>query len=80
LVKKFQIPAGCIINKADLNETVADEIKEFLTTEKIVHLADLPYDENFTKAMTLGKTIVEYDEGKLRDTLTETWNEIKRIV
>ncbi|MBN2789267.1 MAG: ATP-binding protein [Candidatus Delongbacteria bacterium] len=80
LVNKFQIPAGCIINKADLNNEVSDEIKEFLDEEKIVHLADLPYDENFTKAMTLGKTIVEYDKSKLRETLTDTWNEIKRIV
>ncbi|MDA3814000.1 MAG: 4Fe-4S binding protein, partial [Candidatus Cloacimonetes bacterium] len=80
LVKKFQIPAGCIINKSDLNIKVSDEIKKFLQDEDIVHLADFGYDENFTKAMTLGKTIVEYDNGKLRDTLTDTWNEIKKIV
>lgn len=79
LVKKFKIPAGCIINKSDLNLEVVDKIKEFLSKENIVHLADLPYDENFTKAMTVGKTIVEYDKGKLRDTLTDSWNEIKKI-
>ncbi|MDA3886605.1 MAG: ATP-binding protein [Candidatus Delongbacteria bacterium] len=80
LVKKFQIPAGCIINKYDLNEKVVGEIKEFLTEEHIVHLADLPYDENFTKAMTIGKTIVEYDDGELKDIIRECWDKIINIV
>lgn len=80
LVKKFQIPAGCIINKSDLNSEMVSDIKEFLDEMKIVHLADLPYDENFTKAMTEGKTIVEYDDGILTNNLSDCWNNILRIV
>jgi MinD superfamily P-loop ATPase len=80
LVKKFKIPAGCIINKADLNKEVVGEIKKFLKEESIEHLADLPYDENFTKAMTLGKTIVEYDNGDLKQKILDSWNTIKKIV
>jgi hypothetical protein len=40
----------------------------------------LPYDENFTKAMTQGLTIVEYDKGELRDILAESWRKIKQLV
>jgi len=40
----------------------------------------LPYDENFTKAMTQGKTIVEFDNGQLKNTLTDSWNKIKQLV
>lgn len=79
LVKKFQIPAGCIINKFDLNENVTLEIKDFLKEENIDHLADLPYDENFTKAMTEGKTIVEFNEGELKKIITECWNKVIKI-
>ncbi len=76
LLKSFNLKAGCIINKSDLNNEITIKIKTFLKEENIIHLADLPYDENFTKAMTNGKTIVEYDNGKLRNIITEVWQNI----
>ncbi|MEA1910494.1 MAG: ATP-binding protein [Spirochaetota bacterium] len=78
LVKKFGIKAGCIINKADLNKAVADDVKKFLKEEDIVLLSEIPYNVKFTEAMTNGKTIVEYDEelGKL---ISESWKKIKEI-
>jgi len=79
LVKKFHIKAGCIINKSDLNSDKTNEIMEFLKDENIVHLANLPYDENFTKAMTDCKTVVELNDNKLKDILTQTWNKIKEL-
>lgn len=80
LVKRFNIKAGCIINKADVNPEKCAEIMQFIKEEGIVHLTDLPYDENFTKAMTQGLTIVEYDKGKLKELLTESWEIIKQLV
>ena len=80
LVKKFNIKAGCIINKADINPVKCAEIAKYLAEEGIVHLADLPYDESFTKAMTQGQTIVEYDHGFLKDLVTDSWEKVKRLV
>ncbi len=80
LVKKFNIKAGCIINKADINLVKCAEIEQFLKEEGIVHLVDLPYDENFTNAMTQGQTIVEFDNGMLKDLLAESWEKIKQLV
>jgi MinD superfamily P-loop ATPase len=79
LVKKFNIPTGCIINKADLNRQVAEEIISYLNHEKIVHISSLPYDETFTAAMVNGQTIVEYSKNHLADLLTESWEKIKQI-
>jgi MinD superfamily P-loop ATPase len=79
LVKKFNIKAGCIINKFDINENVTKEIGEFLKKENIAHISNLPYDDNFTKAMTVGQTIVEFDKGQLQKTLTESWNKVKQL-
>jgi len=76
LVHKFKIKAGCIINKSDINKDVTEEIKEFLKKEDIVHIANLPYNENFTKAMTNGQTIVEYSNGDLKELIIESWNTI----
>ena len=79
LVKKFNIKAGCIINKADVNVDKKAEIKQFLVDEGIEHLADLPYDEDFTNAMTLGQTIVEYDSSNLTNLLEQAWEKIKQL-
>lgn len=80
LVKKFNIKAGCIINKSDINKKVTIEIEEFLKTENIVHLSNLPYDESFTEAMTNGQTIVEYAENSLCEMVQISWNKIKHFV
>ena len=79
LVKRFKIKAGCIINKADLNTEMRDDLKAFLGDEKIDLLAEIPYNENFTKAITNGKTVVEWDKD-LGGIVEDGWNRIKEIV
>lgn len=79
LVKKFNIEAGCIINKSDLNPQLSDQIVEYLINESIVHIASLPYDETFTEAMTIGQTIVEYDKNNLKTILMESWEKIIQL-
>ncbi len=80
LVKSFKIKAGCIINKYDINEAGATEIIKFLEEENIEHISSMPYNENFTKAMTNAKTIVEFDNGKLKEIVTQSWEKIKTII
>jgi len=78
LVKKFNLKSGCIINKYDLNIDIAEKIEKFLEQEGIVYIDKLPYDENFTKAMVKGLTIVEADNGILKETLVNSWEKIKK--
>lgn len=80
LVKKFNIEAGCIINKWDLNLKVSGMIEDFLKIQDISLLAKLPYNESFTEAMTYGKTIVEYSETGLTDLISQSWDKMKYIV
>jgi len=80
LVHKFNIKAGCIINKADINPEVCNDIEDFLQKENIVHIANLPYDEDFTKAMTIGQTIVEYSNGHLKELISDSWNKILKNI
>lgn len=80
LVKDFELKAGCIINKYDLNLDITAQIKDFLSEEKITHIASFPYDERFSKAMTQGKTIVEYDKWDLNDLVKQSWNKIQELV
>jgi MinD superfamily P-loop ATPase len=80
LVEKFNIKAGCIINKSDINPDVTKNIIQFLKDKSIKHIAGLPYDEDFTQAMMTGKTIVEYDHSELKDLIVESWDIIKQEV
>ncbi len=80
LVHKFNLKAGCIINKYDLNLDMTEKIKEYLKEEDINHLADIPYSNEFTKAITNGETIVEYDKGELKLIIENTWTKIKNII
>ena len=80
LVKKFNLKTGCIINKSDISPKISLEIEEFLKKENIVHISNLPYDEDFTKAMTNGQTIVEYSNMHLKELITESWNTIKNWI
>lgn len=80
LVKKFGLKTGCIINKADINADVTKKIKTFLKTKKIHHLADLPYDETFTKTMTAGKTIIEFGESEMKQLVENSWGKIKKLL
>ena len=80
LVNKFHIKAGCIINKADLNLDKANEIIRFLKDENIVHLANIPYDESFTEAMTECKTIVEIENSKIKHLINDAWQLINKNI
>ncbi|MDZ7740489.1 MAG: ATP-binding protein [Bacteroidota bacterium] len=61
LVKKFRLRSGCIINKYDLNHGISAKIKSFLLDQDVSLIAEFPYHKSFSKAITLGKTIIEYD-------------------
>ncbi len=76
LVHKFRIPAACIINKADLNPELTNQLEAYLSENGIVHLSNIPYDESFTAAMTLGQSIVEHPPNRSGDIIISTWNKL----
>ncbi len=76
LVNNFKIPAGCIINKSDINREISEKINSFLNENSIPLIAELPYNEQFTEAMTMGKTIVETTNTELHKLITDAWNSI----
>jgi len=63
LAGTFNVPVVCIINKADLNREVRDRLRDYLDREKIPLLAELPYDQAFTRAIVAGRTILDEDPG-----------------
>lgn len=78
LAQRFKIDCGCLINKSDINPEKTAEILNFLANSNVRYLGDTLYDETFTKAMVEGKTVVEYDDGKLKESIVNIWNVIKQ--
>ncbi len=77
LLKKFRLRSACIINKYDLNQSLTEEIKIFLLDQKIELIALLPYHESFTEAITLGKTIIEYNPSGIATLVRKAWERIQ---
>ena len=82
VVQKFRINSACIINKSDINLDKTQEIKNFLKKENIALLAELPYNEAFTKAMLAGKTIVEYpvSNNPIKEKVEDAWETLQELV
>lgn len=80
LAKKFNIPSGLIVNKADLNPEKTQEIINFAETEKINVLGQIPYNHVFTEAMVNGLSIVEYENNEISNKIKDIWNKIIKIV
>ncbi|MFT7824082.1 MAG: 4Fe-4S binding protein [Sulfurimonas sp.] len=80
LVRSFSLESVCIINKADLNQAVTEEVEAFLKDEGVRLIAKLPYDETFTKSLAQAMPIVEYaPESKLSQSIEKSWEMIKKI-
>lgn len=80
VVKRFRIKAGCIINKADLNAKVCEQIEHFLHEENILHVKSIPYLPSFTQAMVEGKTVTEYTDPLLKRLVEESFETIKKEI
>ena len=81
LVASFRIPAYVIINKYDLHPGINAEIQDYLEEQEIKILAEIPFDEQFTRAQLHNMTILEYDKHSLASTrIAEAWSALQEYV
>ncbi len=78
LAAQFRIPSSCIINKADINPQITERIKEFLLQNDILLVDEIPYDEDFSRAITLGQSLVEYDPAKWQPRFARIWETLTK--
>lgn len=76
VVKKLNHKMACVVNKCDINKEKTAELKSLLHQENIIHLADLPFDETFTRAIMAEKTMAEMPS-PIKHTLIKTWKTIQ---
>jgi MinD superfamily P-loop ATPase len=74
---KYPAQRFVIINKADLNYEVSDQIEKWCIRQKIPMAGKLPFDEAVVKAMVNQQTIVEWaPEGETSMKIAEIWEAI----
>ena len=80
LTEHFKIPAGIVINKADINPQVSEDIKKLVQKRNADILGELPYDTVFVKAQQEGKTVLEYQpDSELSKNVKDIWKKAKAI-
>ncbi len=78
LLTKFNSSWYVIINKADLNSEMSDEIEKFSLEKGVNFVVRVPFEELFVKAMIDCKSVVEKDpESQISKILIDTYLRIK---
>jgi MinD superfamily P-loop ATPase len=76
LTKHFGIPAVICINKYDINQELAEQIRSMAHKWKLKTIGYIPYDPAVTKAQVAGKSIIEYSNGSLKRRLMSLWRSV----
>ena len=80
VVRHFRIPAYLVINKADLNEDLSEEIEAFAAKEALPLLGRIPYDQRVTEAMITGRSAVEDGESEAGTAMRQCFERFQEIV
>jgi len=80
VVRHFGIPAHLIINKRDLNPTVAEEIAAFAAEEDLPLLGGIPYDPKVTEAMVAGRSAVEEEGSPAGDAMRRLFDRLMNAI
>lgn len=76
----FRMPAGVIVNKADLNGEISGQIRDFCREKSLSLLGYLPHDPVVTKAMVQAQAVTEYCADGFSDTIRKIWTGILKLI
>jgi MinD superfamily P-loop ATPase len=79
LCRHFKIPAGVIVNKADLNPENTRDIQRWCDAAQTEFLAALPYDSAVTEAMVQRQAVTEFSADGLSMDIRRTWRRIVEL-
>ncbi|MFA5015676.1 MAG: ATP-binding protein [Actinomycetota bacterium] len=77
VTEHFKVPAKIIINKYDLNCDMTEKIECWSKDKNIQVLGKIIFDKAVVKSIVEGKTIIEYSNNKVANTLCTIWGLIE---
>jgi MinD superfamily P-loop ATPase len=74
LGRHFQIPMLVCINRADLNETIAQRIERLAERRDAQMVGRVPFDRTVVDAQMCGRSVVEHGDSPAAAAIRETWH------
>lgn len=78
LAQRLAVPGVVVINKADLNPDMAEQLRTSATAWGIEPIGQVPYDTDVTRAQIAGRSVVEFSQGPAAKALREIWLEVQK--
>lgn len=79
VVQHFNIPAGLVINKYDLNEEISDQIEAYCQQENIELFTKLPYSRIIVESLKRGELFVDNNQDLRRKMISVKSKLIKNL-
>ncbi len=80
LAEHFDIPAAVIVNKWDINERIAGDIREFIAGKNVVDAGRVRYDRAFSEALMKRKSVVEHTDTGPSEDIREAWETVTKLL
>ena len=80
LIQRFHIHAVIVINKYDLNPSMAHLIEVYANERNIMIAGKIPFDETVDKALLGEKSIIEIKDNAVAQEIVNIWQKINQVV
>ncbi len=77
VTKHFKVPAKLVINKYDLNPEMSEKIQKYCANNGISLVGKIRFDKSVVEAMVEGKTIIEYQDTKIKEEVIKIWEALQ---
>jgi len=77
LTEHFNIPAVVCVNKWDINPDVSGSIQEWCEKRELEMVGKVEYDRSVTEAQIVGKSIIEFGNGRVTSEIKQMWEKIR---
>lgn len=74
LAESFRCRTCYIVNRADINERLADEIGRAAAERGVPCAGRIPYDDAVASSMAVGKTVIESGHGEAEKSIVKAWD------
>lgn len=77
LLDGFEIPFALIVNKADLNPEITQELELFCRERSIPLLGKIPFDTAFPEMLRQGKIVLDFPDSPSAEIIREIWDSLQ---
>ncbi|MCL6580445.1 MAG: ATP-binding protein [Firmicutes bacterium] len=78
VTRHFRVPVAVVVNRADLDRTLAADLERRCLDEGVEVLGRVPYDPAVTRALLAGRAVVENGPGPATEALAVVWDRLER--